>query len=309
MRFLSVVRCRTRCNRNRASSRSRRMLGSGSQIAATSSRWESPASTRASILSVLHANGASPLTFCASATSTSQPSSSSVSCTNRAPFIDSITARTRPAPTRIARWARPSASGAAAICATSSPASSTRHTSSRRRLRSNPACNMRVGLVDDTLSVPPTRPSFIAVQSAALGGGLAVWQLPARPREVAVVAVRVVLEVVLVLGLGLPERDGLADLGHHLAGPQARGVDVGDRVLGDLALLVARVEDLRAVAGADVVALAILGRGIVDLEEELQDVPVGDALGVEDDLDRLGVTRMVPVGGVLVDPAGVSDAS
>jgi hypothetical protein len=77
-----------------------------------------------------------------------------------------------------------------------------------------------VGLLDDTL-VPPRRPSFIAVQSAALGGGLAVWQLPARPREVAGVAVRVALEVVLVLGLGLPERDGLADLGHHLAGPQA----------------------------------------------------------------------------------------
>jgi hypothetical protein len=27
----------------------------------------------------------------------------------------------------------------------------------------------------------------------------------------------------------------------------------------------------------------------VDLEEELQDVPVGDPLGVEDDLDGLGV--------------------
>ena len=81
-----------------------------------------------------------------------------------------------------------------------------------------------------------------------LGGGLAVRQLPARPREVAGVAVRDPLQVVLVLGLGLPERDGLAELGHDLAGPQARGVDVGDRVLGDLALLVARVEDLRAVA-------------------------------------------------------------
>jgi hypothetical protein len=46
----------------------------------------------------------------------------------------------------------------------------------------------------------------------------------------------------------------------------------------------------------------------VDLEEVLEDVPVGDALGVEDDLDRLGVTRMVPVGRVVVLPAGVSDA-
>jgi hypothetical protein len=52
------------------------------------------------------------------------------------PFIDSITARTRVAATRLARWRSPSVSGAAASCATSSPASSTRRASSRRRLRS-----------------------------------------------------------------------------------------------------------------------------------------------------------------------------
>src|SRR3954451_21993064 len=148
---------------------------------------------------------------------------------------------------------------------------------------------------------------FVPVQTPRLGGGLAVWQLPARPREVAVVAARVALEVVLVLGLGLPERDGLADLGHDLAGPQARGLDVGDRVLGDLALLVARVEDLGPVGRADVVALAVTGRRVVDLEEELEDVPVGDPLRVEDDLDRLGVTGVVPVGRVVVLAARVAD--
>ena len=41
-----------------------------------------------------------------------------------------------------------------------------------------------------------------------------------------------------MLRLGLPEVAGLAELGHDLAGPQARGLDVGDRLLGDLALLV-----------------------------------------------------------------------
>jgi hypothetical protein len=60
-----------------------------------------------------------------------------------------------------------------------------------------------------------------AGESATLGGGLAVWQLPARSREVAGVAVRVALEMVLVLGLGLPDGNGLADLGHHPARPQA----------------------------------------------------------------------------------------
>ena len=53
-----------------------------------------------------------------------------------------------------------------------------------------------------------------------LGGRLAVRQLPARTREVAGVAVGVLLQVVLVLGLGLPERHGLAELGHDLARPQ-----------------------------------------------------------------------------------------
>src|SRR3954447_24023475 len=145
-------------------------------------------------------------------------------------------------------------------------------------------------------------------EGAASGGGLAVGQLPARPRKVAGVAVRVALEIVLVLGLGLPERDGLADLGHDLAGPQTGCVDVGDRLLRDLALLLARVEDLGAVAGADVVALAVPRRRVVDLEEELEDVPVGDAVGVEDDLDRLRVAGMVRVGRVVVLAARVSDA-
>jgi hypothetical protein len=45
----------------------------------------------------------------------------------------------------------------------------------------------------------------------------------------------------------------------------------------------------------------------VDLEEDLKDVPVGDVLWVEDDLDCLGVTSMVPVGWVVVLPTGVSD--
>src|SRR3712207_7616678 len=55
-----------------------------------------------------------------------------------------------------------------------------------------------------------------------------------------------------------------------------------------------RSEDLRAVARADVVALAVLGRRVVDLEEELEDVAVGDPLGVEDHLERLRVPGVVP---------------
>jgi hypothetical protein len=48
--------------------------------------------------SVLQARGASLLTFWASATSTCQPARSSVSCTKRAPFIDSMAALTGTGP-------------------------------------------------------------------------------------------------------------------------------------------------------------------------------------------------------------------
>ena len=104
-----------------------------------------------------------------------------------------------------------------------------------------------------------------------------------------------------MLGLGLPEGSGRRDLGDHLAGPQAGRVDVGDRVFGDALLLVVEVEDRRAVAGADVVALAVLRRRVVDLEEELEQVAVRDLLGVEDDLDGLGVA-VVAVGRVGTSP-------
>src|SRR5215212_7752646 len=92
---------------------------------------------------------------------------------------------------------------------------------------------------------------------------LAPRKHPAGPHEMARVAVGVLLQVVLVLILGLPERAGRGHLGDDLAGPQARRVDVRDRVQSDGLLLVAGVEDGRAVAAAHVVALAVRRRGVV----------------------------------------------
>ena len=73
-----------------------------------------------------------------------------------------------------------------------------------------------------------------------------------------------------MLGLGLPERSRRNHFGDDLAGPQAGRVDIGDGVKSDTLLLVFGVEDRRAVAHPDVVALPVLGRRVVDLEEELQ---------------------------------------
>ena len=111
-------------------------------------------------------------------------------------------------------------------------------------------------------------------RSAALLRRVTTRQFPAAPREVAGVAVRDPLEVVLMLGLGLPEIADRLDLGDHLARPQARSIDVGDGLLGDPLLRLVDVVDRRAVGRADVVALPVLGRRVVDLEEELQQVAI-----------------------------------
>src|SRR5581483_3262938 len=98
---------------------------------------------------------------------------------------------------------------------------------------------------------------------------------PVWPRVVAGVAIRDALQVVLVLRLGLPEWAGRSNLGHHLTRPQSRSIHVRNRVLGSPLLLFRGVEDGRPVAGADVVALTVHRRGVVDLKEELQQVPEG----------------------------------
>ena len=101
-----------------------------------------------------------------------------------------------------------------------------------------------------------------------------------------------------MLGLCLPERAGRSDLRHDPPRPQSRCVHVGDRVLGDSPLLVVVVVDGRAIARAHVVPLTVARRRIVDLEEELEQVPIRDLVGIEDDLDRLGMGAVVAVRGV-----------
>ncbi len=67
------------------------------------------------------------------------------------------------------------------------------------------------------------------------------------------------------------------------------GVEVGDRLLGRGLLLGVVIEDDRAVLRADVGALPVLGGRIVDREEHIQEVAVGDHRGIEADLHHLGV--------------------
>ena len=59
---------------------------------------------------------------------------------------------------------------------------------------------------------------------------------------------------------------------------------------------------------AAVVALAIRRCRIVDLEEELEQIPIRRLLGIEDDLDRLSVGAMMSVGRVRHVATGIADS-
>src|SRR3954454_20176474 len=109
-----------------------------------------------------------------------------------------------------------------------------------------------------------------------------------------------------MLWLRLPERTSISHCGHRLPRPQARCVDVADRLLGDTTLLRVGDKDGRAVARSDVVSLPVPGRRIMDLEEELQQLPVGEHVRVEHDLDGLRVAAMVAVGRILDVTAAVT---
>src|ERR687898_2414252 len=124
--------------------------------------------------------------------------------------------------------------------------------------------------------------------------------------KVAGVPVRIPLDIVLMLGLSFPKRPGRRHLGDNPPRPKARRFNVGDRVVGHPVLFLVEIEDRRAIARPDVVALTVPRRRIVDLEEELQQVSIRDPHWVEDDLDRLGVRAVVAVRRVRDVAAGVA---
>src|SRR6516162_5704684 len=87
-----------------------------------------------------------------------------------------------------------------------------------------------------------------------------------------------------------------------------RSFDVCDRVLGDLPLLIRRIEDCRAVARAQIVALTIESGRIMNLEEELQERPVAGLCGIKNDLDRFGMAFVIAIRRILHLSTRVTDA-
>src|ERR1043165_19863 len=129
------------------------------------------------------------------------------------------------------------------------------------------------------------------------------------PQIVARIPVRLLLQVILVVPLGRPELRVVDDLRRDRARPLL--LRALDGLLRRLALLLVVHEDRRAVLRADVVALPVRRRGVVQAEEEVEDVAVRDRRRIEHDLDALGVPGAaglhVLVARVLERAAGVAD--
>jgi hypothetical protein len=91
--------------------------------------------------------------------------------------------------------------------------------SSTRPVRTNPYCST----VTCSIRVPLTSAQILGIESSRTPRRHRPRRLsrPGRLRTELILALGVVLEVVLVLGLGLPEGAGLADLGNYLAVPDA----------------------------------------------------------------------------------------
>src|SRR5574337_1295577 len=153
-----------------------------------------------------------------------------------------------------------------------------------------------------------TYPQKHPLDQRASSHAIAPRQPPPRAHEVAGIALRIVLKVVLVLRLGLPEIARWRHFGDHLGWPEARRIHVGDGLQRHLALHRGGVEDRRPIRAAHVVALPVRRARIVDLEEKLQQLPITHKTGIEGDLDGFGVLAMLAIGGVGRVATAIADA-
>src|SRR5215472_12695316 len=121
-------------------------------------------------------------------------------------------------------------------------------------------------------------------------------KLPVRADEVTGVTSGVALQIILVLGFGFPEITGGRDLGCDLSRPKTGGIDVGDRILSDALLFLARV--------------ALGGFSWLDREFEKRIPAACGSLscGVEDNFDRFGMCAVVAIRRVRHVAAGVANA-
>ena len=107
----------------------------------------------------------------------------------------------------------------------------------------------------------------------------------------ALVATRVDVQILLVVGFCVPPLAGREDFSGNLALLPPLLLDLLCDFSCDLLLRVVVGEDAAAVLRADVRALTVFGRGVVHAVEEFEQLLVRDLVGVVVDLERFGVCR------------------
>src|SRR5262249_35458645 len=141
------------------------------------------------------------------------------------------------------------------LCAgTAEPTSSPRH-----QLSNESRARLIIGASGRVSSSAPRRSAASGVQGPTAAASSA--------DQVAGGGLPVPVEVVLMLGLRLPERLLGVDFSHHGTGPQTRGFDFGNRRECRLLLLFVRVEDGRTVAWPKIAPLLLVGCRVVNVEE------------------------------------------
>lgn len=105
----------------------------------------------------------------------------------------------------------------------------------------------------------------------------------------ALIATLGIVKVLLMVVLGIPPLASRHKVGDNLALPPLLVGLMGD-LLGDALLLVVVVEDTGAVLRARVWALLVMGGWVMHAVEVLDEVGVGNFLGVVGELDGFGVT-------------------
>src|SRR5215467_5394014 len=99
-------------------------------------------------------------------------------------------------------------------------------------------------------------------------------ELPRRSNEMACVTVWATFKIVLVLRFGLPEIACRGNLCNDLTWPDSCRLDVCDSLLGDHSLFVVNEEDCRPITRSNVISLAIVRSGIVDLKKKFENVAI-----------------------------------
>jgi hypothetical protein len=115
------------------------------------------------------------------------------------------------------------------------------------------------------------------------------------------------IEVILMLGLGLPEPGSRNYLCHNRAGPETASVNCGDGVRRDAHLEASGEKHGGSIARTDVVALAVPTGWIMNLKKELQETSVARLFCTEHYLYGFRIRSNVLMRGPEFLPAGISN--